>query len=259
MEESQLLFELDGPIAIVTLNRPRYLNALSWEMYDGLAQACATVEENSSIRAMIIRGAGVKAFAAGTDISQFEKFSDADDGLAYERKMEATLGRLEAVSKPTIAAIEGYAVGAGAAIAIVCDLRYGGATTSIGVPISRTLGNCLSMANHARLLDLIGPSRLKELIYRASLVDAVQAKAAGLLNDVVAHGEAFAHAKEIALDIATHAPITMRVTKEATRRLQIQRRAADGDDLVARAYASEDFHEGVAAFFAKRKPVFKGQ
>jgi enoyl-CoA hydratase len=259
MSDTPLQFEIDEPLATITFNRPAARNALTWEMYDGIMHACDIAERNDSIRVVILRGAGNEAFAAGTDISQFESFSGARDGLAYERKLEAALGRLEALNKPTIAAVEGFAVGAGAAIAIVCDLRYGGASSKIGVPISRTLGNCLSVANYARLLDLLGPSRTKEIMFRGTLISADEASAAGLLNEVVKPGSAFARAREVALEIAANAPITISVTKEALRRIQLHRRAVDGDDLVARAYASADFHEGVAAFIARRKPRFTGR
>jgi len=258
MSEPEIAFEREGLLGIVTLNRPAALNALTWAMYDGLIDACAQADADDRLRALIVRG-GPKAFAAGTDIAQFDGFRGADDGLAYERRLEQAVGRLEAVAKPTIAAIEGYAVGAGAALALACDLRYGGAGCRIGVPIARTLGNCLSIANHARLLDLLGPGRTLELLYRARLVEADEAVAAGLLNEAVAEGQAFARAREVALEIAEDAPITLQVAKDAVRRLLQKRREVEGDDLIARAYASEDFREGVRAFIARRKPVFRGR
>ncbi len=258
MSEPEIGFEREGQLGVITLNRRAALNALTWAMYDGLIDACAQADADDRLRVLIVRG-GPKAFAAGTDIAQFDGFRSADDGLAYERRLEQAVGALEAVAKPTIAAIEGYAVGAGAALALACDLRYGGAGCRIGVPIARTLGNCLSIANHARLLDLLGPGRTLELLYRARLVEADEAVAAGLLNEAVAEGQAFARAREVALGIAEHAPITLQVAKDAVRRLLQKRREVDGDDLIARAYASEDFREGVRAFIARRKPVFRGR
>jgi len=169
------------------------------------------------------------------------------------------MDRLEAVAKPTIAAIQGYAVGAGAAIALCCDLRYCTPDARIGVPIARTLGNCLSLANTARLVDAVGPARAKELIFLARLLGAEEARAAGLVNEIVPDGRLLERVREVALELAANAPITLRVTKEAVRRLQAQRRQAPADDLVLQAYTSEDFKEGVAAFVARRKPAFRGR
>ena len=256
--ESEILFELNPPVATITLNRPRFHNALTWAMYDGLIAICAQVAADPAVRAVIIRGAGDKAFASGTDIAQFAEVRNAAEGLAYEARLERAVGALEALNKPTLAAIEGYAVGGGAALALVCDLRYGGATARIGVPIARTLGNCLSLANYARLLEAVGPALTKELLLRARLATAEEARSAGLLNEVVAEGQAYARALEVALEIAEHAPLTIQVTKQALRRLRQQRAAVDGDDLIAQVYGSADFREGVAAFAERRKPHFNG-
>ena len=259
MSEPELLFACDGPLATVTFNRPEARNAMTWAMYDGLVEACETVDSTAEVRVLILRGAGGKAFVAGTDISQFQAFRTPEDALEYERRLDRVIARLEAVTKPTIAAVEGYAVGGGAAIALACDLRYCTPESQIGVPIARTLGNCLSMANYARLVDLLGPARTKELLFRARLVTAEEASQVGLVNEIVPAERLYAHVQEVAREIATHAPLTLRVTKEAIRRLQVYRRAIEGDDLIVQAYMSDDFREGVAAFLEKRKPVFRGR
>ena len=255
----ELQFERDGPLAVVTFNRPQARNAITWSMYDGLLEACERVDADDELRVMVLRGAGDKAFVAGTDIAQFQAFRTADDALEYERRLDRVMDRLEAVAKPTIAALQGYAVGAGAALALCCDLRYCTADLQFGVPIARTLGNCLSLANTARLVDAVGPARAKELVFLARLVGAEEARAAGLVNEIAPDGRLLERVREVALELAQNAPVTLRVTKEAVRRLQAQRRQVPGDDLVVQAYTSEDFQEGVAAFVARRKPVFRGR
>jgi len=254
-----LLFERQGPLAVVTFNRPEARNAMTFAMYEGLVAACESVDQEPEIRVLILRGAGGKAFVAGTDISQFQAFQAPEDALQYEERISRVVSRLEAVTKPTIAAIEGFAVGGGASLALACDLRYATPESKIGVPIARTLGNCLAMENYARILDLLGPARTKEMIFRARLIEATEAHAAGLFNAVVPAPELWATVQAVATEIAGHAPITIRVTKEAIRRIQAHRRAPGGEDLVLQAYMSDDFKEGVRAFLEKRKPVWTGR
>jgi len=211
------------------------------------------------VRVACFRGAGGEAFVAGTDIAQFLTFKGGDDGLRYERDADEFLGRVARVAKPVIAQVEGFAVGGGFGIAAGCDLRIATPDARFGAPIARTLGNCLSMRAYARYMELIGPSRLKELIFTARLLTADEALAAGFVHEIVAGERIAARVRELAEQVASNAPITLMVTKEAIRRIQEARALPDGDDLIAKTYGSADFREGVRAFVEKRPPRWTGK
>lgn len=254
----EVLVTRDGPIVTLTFNRPEARNAITWGMYERLGQTCEEVDADDSIRVLVLRGAGGKAFVSGTDISQFAVFETAEDGLRYERELDARMDRLERVRKPVIAQVEGYAVAAGFRITVATDIRIATPDARFGAPIARTLGNCLSMSAYSALLDLFGPSRLKELMFTARLIEAKEAHAAGFVNEIVPREAIGARVRALAAQISAHAPITLQVTKEAVRRIQAERRAHGGDDLIARTYASADFKEGVRAFLEKRIPRWSG-
>jgi enoyl-CoA hydratase/carnithine racemase len=259
MADDEVLVTRDGPVLTLTFNRPQARNAMTWTMYERLDQACDEVDADGEIRVFVLRGAGGKAFVAGTDISQFKVFETAEAGIEYERDGDRRIERLERVKKPVIAQIQGYAVGGGFRIAAACDLRVATPDARFGVPIARTLGNCLSMEAYSTFVDLFGPSRVKELIFTARLLPAGEAHAAGFVHEVVAAEEIEARVRALALQLAEHAPITMRVTKEALRRIQAHRRGVGDEDLIALTYTSADFREGVAAFLEKRKPRWTGK
>src|SRR3954454_21185931 len=202
---STTIFELDGPVAILTFNRPEARNAMTWDMYGALVEACDRVDRDAGIRALILRGAGGKAFVAGTDIQQFRSFHTRQDGLDYEKRLDATLDRLERVAKPTLAQIEGVAAGGGCAIALCCDLRIATPGSTFGVPVARTLGNCLSGATYARLVDLMGPARVKELLFTGRLVDATTAHTIGLVNRIVSGAEIGDAVRTLAGEVAANA------------------------------------------------------
>ena len=255
----EVLVARDGAVVTLTFNRAEARNAMTWGMYERLSAVCDEVDADDSARVLVLRGAGGKAFAAGTDISQFTAFGTAADGLEYERDGDERMDRLERVGKPVIAQIEGYAVGAGFKIAAACDIRIATPDARFGAPIARTLGNCLSMSAYSTLVDLFGPSRVKELIFTARLLSAEEAHATGFVHEIVPGEAIAARVRALADQIASHAPITLRVTKEAIRRIQAQRRAVDGDDLIALTYTSADFKEGVRAFLEKRPPRWSGR
>lgn len=254
-----LLYEIEDGIGRITFNRPQARNALTFSMYERAAEICEEANRDRSIKVLILTGAGDKAFASGTDISQFRAFREPQDGIEYEQRIERVLGVIESCRVPTIAAIAGACTGGGAAIASCCDLRIGTASTRFGFPIARTLGNCLAMSNLARLSAIIGPSRTKEIIFTARLVEAEECRQAGLLHEVVADVEALRkRTDEMARLLAGHAPLTLQATKEGLRRLQPQISREDGEDLVLMCYMSNDFREGMEAFLDKRPPKWTG-
>jgi enoyl-CoA hydratase/carnithine racemase len=201
------------------------------------------------------------AFVAGTDIAQFKAFRTEQDAIDYEAHGSEVMATLESVRVPTIAAINGPCTGAGAAIAAACDLRIASASARYGFPIARTLGNCLSLSNCARVSELIGASRLKDLIMRARLMDAQEMLTAGMLLEVTPDEPSLrTRAQQIAEEIASNAPLTLWATKEALRRLREVRIPKGADrDLIVKCYLSKDFREGVDAFLAKRTPTWTGE
>jgi enoyl-CoA hydratase/carnithine racemase len=255
------LFETAGHVATLTFNRPEARNAMTWEMYESLVAACERVDRDDAIRVLVLRGAGGRAFVAGTDISQFQNFRNRDDGLKYEERLDHVLDRLERVTKPTIAQVEGVAAGGGCAIALTCDLRVATPDATFGIPIARTLGNCLSGASYSRLLDVMGPGAAKDMLFTGRLIDGAEAQALGIVNRLVPSAEIESTVRALASEIAANAPLTLRATKEMIRRVLAKRRLAAGDDadMVELCYTSADFREGVTAFLAKRKPTWQGR
>jgi enoyl-CoA hydratase len=257
----ELISERRGAVQWVIFNRPQARNALTWHMYDRLVEECEAVNRDRQVRAMVLTGAGGQAFVAGTDISQFRAFTTEHDGLDYEARGNQVMATLESVRVPTIAALAGACTGAGAVIAAAADLRLASPSARYGLPIARTLGNCLSMPNYARVSAIIGVARLKDLIMRARLMDAKEMLSCGMLVEVTADEESLLpRAQALAEEVAAHAPLTLWATKEAVRRMRDQIIPAGADsDLIRACYMSADFREGVDAFLTKRKPQWKGE
>jgi enoyl-CoA hydratase/carnithine racemase len=256
MPSSNFAWDIVGSVGILTFSRPEARNALTWDMYEALERACEAADQDDRIRVLIIRGAG-GAFAAGTDIAQFSSFSSGRDGVQYERRLDALADRLEAVRVPTIAQVDGAAVGGGCLIAVVCDLRICSERARFGIPVARTLGNCLSLANTARLADLIGTGRTRDLLLTGRLMDADEALSAGLATRIVPSDQLEETVRQMATELASRATSTVEATKEILRRLRTHRTPIGGDeDVIERCYGSPDFREGVTAFKEGRKPRF---
>jgi enoyl-CoA hydratase len=255
-----LLFDLRDGIGRVTFNRPQARNAFTFAMYERLAEICQQANNDRTIKVLVFQGAGDKAFAAGTDINQFRAFTTPQHALDYESRIDRVLGQLEQCRVPTIAAINGACTGGGAGIAACCDLRIGTKTVKMGFPIARTLGNCLSMSNISRLTALVGPARVKDLIFTARLIGAEEAAAVGLLNEVVEDLSALQkRVDELAANVAGNAPLTLAATKQALARLMRRLSREEGEDLILMCYMSRDFREGLDAFLSKRAPHWTGE
>src|SRR5271165_542274 len=210
MSDGEVRYVRDGNVATIIFDRPAARNAMTWRMYEQLADACARMQREDGLRVAVFRGAGGKAFIAGTDIAQFQAFRGGEDGITYEEKMGMHLAAIEALPVPTLAVIEGFAIGGGLAIAACCDLRIATPGSRFGVPIARTLGNCLSMENYARLVAGFGASRAKRMLLLAENLVAEEALASGFLSEIVAAAELDRRVSELTERLTHHAPITTR-------------------------------------------------
>ncbi len=257
MGEPELLTTVESGVLTVTFNRPQQRNAMTWAMYDGLHEACERADADDDVRVMVLEGAGDKAFVAGTDIGQFAGFTTGEDGVAYEERIGRIVNRLEDVDVPTVAAVRGFCVGGGLAIAAVCDLRIATPSARFGVPIARTLGNCLSMNTYSLLLTHLGHARTLDVLLRARLLTGEEAAAAGFVAELCEDAELDDVVERVTATLLGHAPLTMWAAKEALRRIR-RSGLPEGDDIVARAFGSEDFRAGVAAFGAKETVVWQG-
>ena len=257
--DQDILFEAKDGIAWLVFNRPAARNALTFAMYDRLFELCARVDADPSIRVLILRGAGDKAFVAGTDISEFRGFKEPKDSIEYEARMDKVFDALEDLRVPTIAAIQGACTGGGAGIAAGCDLRIGSPSARFGFPIARTLGNTLSTRNFARLAGLIGVARTKDIVFLARLMDADEMRAIGLLNEIAPEEALYGRAEEMARTLLQHAPLTLRSAKQELNRILRGWAPASDEAHVTEAYMSQDFKEGIESFLAKRKPRWQGK
>jgi enoyl-CoA hydratase/carnithine racemase len=255
--EGAVHLAIDGAIASVTFDRPEARNAMTWAMYEQLRAHCERLREDPSVRAVRFQGAGGEAFVAGTDIAQFQDF-DGEQGVQYERRIDATMQLLAALPMPTVAVVQGWCIGGGLAIASTCDFRLATPGSKFGVPIARTLGNCLSIANVAGLVAAFGRPRVQRLLLLADLIAAEEAQACGYVLEVVPAEGIAAAAQKLCGKLASLAPVTQQVSKEALARL-LRHDLPEAEDLIRRTYGSADFREGVQAFVAKRPPVWKGR
>ena len=249
--EGAVHLERRGAVARVTFDRPAARNAMTMAMYGQLRAHLGSLAAEEGIRVVVLRGAG-GAFVAGTDIAHFTGFTSADDGIAYERTMEEVVRTLETLPIPTLAVVEGAAVGGGLILAAACDVRVCTPDARFGMPIARTVGHGLSVANHARLVAHLGPARTKAMLFLADFLGADDARAAGFVHEVTDAGALDERVDALCRRIASHAPLTLQVTKEAVDRVLRRAHPEDDDEeLIRRVYGSRDFRAGVRAFLDK--------
>lgn len=256
--DGRVSLTIEGTTAHITFDRPTARNAMTWTMYEDLKQACASIAGNDAVRVAVLRGAGGKAFIAGTDISQFQSFETGADGIDYERRISDYVGAVAGLTIPTIAVVEGWAVGGGMAIASVCDFRLATPGARFGVPIARTLGNCLSQANVRLLVATVGVPMVKRMLLLAEIVPAEELTANGYVLRTVAAEELDDAVTALCEQLSGHAPLTMAASKAAVARI-ISDFEDDDRAIVEQVYGSADFGEGVAAFVSRRAPVWTGR
>jgi enoyl-CoA hydratase len=254
-----LVLERDDRIASITFNRPEARNAMTFEMYERLHDLCGQIDGDASVRVLVLRGAGDRAFVSGTDIRQFLEFKTKEDALAYEARISRVLRRIHLMTKPTIAMVQGDAVGGGLFMSLACDLRVAAEHARFGAPVARTLGNSPAPFSVSLFAATVGPIRAREIMLTARLVDAAEAKAIGLVDRVCPAAELADRVRELAAQLADLAPLTLAAVKEATRRMIAPVALRDAEDIILSCYMSEDFKEGARAFLEKRKANWQGR
>jgi enoyl-CoA hydratase len=257
MSEGRVRFSRDGAIGRIVFDNQASLNALTFDMWRQLGDICTDIAEDKTLRVVTLRGAGGKAFLAGTAIDGFLDFKSGADGVAYEHEMDGYVGLVETLPMTTIAIVEGWAVGGGLALACACDLRIATADAKFGSPLGRSIGNCLSARGYARLVAHLGVTQAKRVLLLGEMLTAQELLDLGLLLRVVeadALEETLAAVTERA---AANAPLTSQVSKEAIRRLTY-RALPDTDDLIAQVYGSRDFKAAVRDFLNKTPRTWTG-
>ncbi|GAA2720139.1 enoyl-CoA hydratase [Cellulomonas aerilata] len=247
-----------GDVLHAVLSNPARRNAITWAMYDQLLAMCERVDADPTLRVVVIRGDG-PAFAAGTDIRGFRDFTDGAQGVAYEHRVARVLSALLALRVPVVGVVSGPAVGAGLAVAATCDVLVATPDARFGVPVARTLGNCVPAAVVARLQHRLGVSRAMTLLLTARLLGAEEARESGFVHAVVAPDALEETVADLVSRLAGNAPLSVAAMKEMDRRLHAAALAVQADDLLERCYGSADFREGVAAFLEHRAPTWRGR
>ena len=261
--DTPILLDRSGSIATVTFNRPDQRNAISYEMWCSLSEIMETLENDSSIRCVVFRGAGDRAFSAGADIKDFDEHRyDSTSAARYARAFESALDRIENVRCPTISAIQGYCVGGGLELATATDIRIAAKGSRFGVPVGR-LGLTAGWDELRRMISVAGVPAVKYLVLSGRIIDIEDAERFGLVTKVVEDDEFEDAVQKLSTQIADGAPLSARDHKVMIRRLSVEpdtEKLSEYDfNLQFRVFDSADFREGVEAFKVKRRPQFRGK
>jgi len=252
----------ESSLAWLVFDHPERRNAVSMEMWQAIPDLAAALDADPSVRVIGLRGAGDIAFVSGADISEFASTrTGANAAQAYEDTTATAFAALAGVGKPVVAAIHGFCVGGGMAVALTADLRIAADDAQLAIPAAR-LGLGYHAAGIDALLRLVGPSTAKEVLFTARRFTAEEALVRGLVNEVVPKARLDARVREVAAQIAENAPLTLRSVKLVIRELGRDASARDRDrvrDSIHACFESDDYREGVQAFLDKRKPVFQGK
>lgn len=255
---AKVSLEIRDCIAQITFDHVAARNAMTVDMYQGLKLICEDLATNPKVRVAILRGAGGKSFVSGSDIAQFASFQDGNDGVRYEEAIDDYLTPLATLPIPTIAVIDGMAVGGGLAIASCCDFRLSTPGAKFGVPIAKTLGNCLSAANIAWLMAHLGINIVKRMLLLAEMISAEELIQQGYIFAIHEQDQLGKKAQILADRLSKLAPITQKSSKLVLARL-IKNNLPACDDLIRETYGSTDFKNGVASFLRGEAPAWTGQ
>ena len=259
MECNNLLIEISDDVAMVTINRPKALNALDGATMEELHRAFTLLEKDQRVQVIILTGAGKKAFVAGGDITYLQNLQPMTS-REFALYGQQILNFIEALAKPVIAAVNGFALGGGSELAMACDIRIASDTARFGQP-EVNLGVIPGFAGTQRLSRLVGKGRAKELLFTGEMITAQEAWRIGLVNKVVPQEELLQAAKEMARKIAGKGPLAVRFCKEAVNNgleMEFDRASAYEADLFALCFTTRDQAEGMSAFVEKRPAKFQG-
>ena len=254
---AQVVLETQGNIAYITFDHVAARNAMTVGMYQSLKSICEDIAKNPKIRVAILRGAGGKSFISGSDIAQFASFKHGHDGIRYEEGIDDYLSPLATLPIPTIAVIDGMAVGGGLAIASCCDFRISTPDAKYGVPIAKTLGNCLSAGNVAWLVVHLNINIVKRMLLLAEMISAPELLKQGFLLATYEQDQLGHEADVLAERLSKLAPITQKSSKLVLARL-IKNNLPDCNDLISETYGSHDFKNGVASFLKGKPTIWTG-